>query len=71
MLPSKKEHPDGKDYLQPDVVTVIEPKSDEMVSADKMTYATHPGPAVQVPPPAVVAPAVPVPIAAPSAPIGM
>ena len=49
MLPSKKEHADGKEYLQPDVVTVLEPKADESVSADKMKFAAHPGPAAAAP----------------------
>ncbi|KAJ4459262.1 putative 40S ribosomal protein S3 [Paratrimastix pyriformis] len=64
MLPSRKEHPDGKDYLQPDVVTVLEPKADESISPDKVKFASHPNPAYAVPAP-VAAPA-PAPVAAPA-----
>nr|WCZ58365.1 40S ribosomal protein S3 [Paratrimastix eleionoma] len=57
MLPTKKENPDGKDYLQPDVVTVLEPKADEIVSADKAKFVSHHH---QIMAPQPVAPAAPV-----------
>eukprot|EP00771_Trimastix_marina_P002561 gnl/Trimastix_PCT/37.p1 GENE.gnl/Trimastix_PCT/37~~gnl/Trimastix_PCT/37.p1 ORF type:complete len:258 (+),score=79.59 gnl/Trimastix_PCT/37:63-836(+) len=55
MHPTLSEHPQGKNYIQPDVVTIRDPKADEIIAQEalQITSISHQQPA----PPAAPAPA--------------